>query len=118
MKTFRSLFYSAVICCPATFLFSCGSPSNNQSVKTDTSQLPADAEANALPYALEFVAQAYPGKPSLPHLQSYVSAMSKNGYLLVIGGRRQGLHTFEGYPANNFIQDSSNNFMYVINCAS
>jgi hypothetical protein len=115
MKTFRSLFYSAVICCPATFLFSCGNPSNTQSAKADTSQLPPNAEANALPYDLEFVAQTYAGKPSLPRLQSYVSAMSKDGYLLIIGGRRQGLHTFKGYPANNFIQDSSNNFLFVIN---
>jgi hypothetical protein len=115
MRTSRLLFYAAVIGCSATFLFSCGNSANTPVAKTDATQLSANAEANALPYDLEFVAQSYPGKPPLPCLQSYVSAMSKDGYLLIIGGRRQGLHTFEGYPANNFIQDSSNNFMYVIN---
>jgi hypothetical protein len=98
MRTCRLLFYAAVIGCSATFLFSCGNSANTPVAKTGATQLAANAEANALPYDLEFVAQSYPGKPPLPCLQSYVSAMSKDGYLLIIGGRRQGLHTFEGYP--------------------
>jgi hypothetical protein len=114
MRTFTSLFYSA-ICFSATFLLRCGNATSSNTGKIDSTNIPSNAEANALPYNLEFVAQSYPGKSPLPCLQSYVSAMSKDGYLLVIGGRRQGLHTFEGYPANNFIADSANNFMFVIN---
>lgn len=116
-----SIHWVALIILPA-FLFSCGAATNSNSVKTDSTTskidnitIPSNVEANALPYHLEFVAQNYTGKPLLPCLQSYVCAMTKDGYLLVIGGRRQGLHTFEGYPANNFIADSSNNFIYVIN---
>ena len=114
MRTFRALFYVLALYLSASFLFSCRNSRISHSAKTHLTTIPSNAEANALPYSLEFVPQSYPGKPALPRLQSYVYAMSKGGLILVIGGRRQGLHTFQGYPANNFIKDSSNNFMYVI----
>ena len=70
--------------------------------------------AGALPFTIEFVEQNYGAKPALPSLQSYVSAMNQDGELFIAGGRRQGLHTFNPAPANNFVKDSANNFLYII----
>jgi hypothetical protein len=84
--------------------------------KSESDSLPANAVPGALPFKLEFVQKNYSNP--VPHLQSYTIAVSKNGYWIVSGGRRQGLHTFESAPANNFIADSSNNFLYLINPAN
>ncbi|MEO5649091.1 MAG: hypothetical protein ABIR03_04105 [Ginsengibacter sp.] len=121
MRTVRLLIYMIPFLLLSALLFSrCGSPSsdsreervNNDSLKT--AEMDSNAEVNALPYQLEFVLQQYNNNPPLPRLQSYVATMTKEGYLFVIGGRRQGLHTFKGAPEHNFLPDSSNNFMYVI----
>ncbi len=73
---------------------------------------------NALPYTLEFVEKKYSAKKPLPRLQSYSLFPSASGEWIVIGGRRQGLHTFQSAPATNFIPDSANNFIFVINPAN
>ncbi|MEO8720140.1 MAG: hypothetical protein ABI297_01220 [Ginsengibacter sp.] len=115
-------FYTLAICLSVTFLFGCDDATNSQPAATgsetllpDSAKIPANAEANALPYNLEFVENTYAGKPPLPGLQSYVSAVSDSGEILVIGGRSQGLHTFKSAPDTNFVTESSNNFIYVIN---
>lgn len=96
-----------------------GSSSPIDSLSQAAMAMPEKAVPNALPFTLTFVEQQYnPGNPPLPRLQSYVAAASQNGMFLVVGGRRQGLHTFQAAPANNFIKDSSNNFMYVIDPAN
>ncbi|MEN2280863.1 hypothetical protein AAGF08_01910 [Algoriphagus sp. SE2] len=71
-------------------------------------------QPNVLPYTIEFVEQEFPNKPALPGLQSYTSAVNTSGEILVVGGRRQGLHTFMPAPNNNFIPDSANNFLFVL----
>lgn len=123
MKTVSSLIYTLPVLLLSVLLLNrCRNSSGNSkdtghTDKTDTakkSAITSHEEANALPYRLEFAAQSYSGKSPLPRLQSYSATMSREGYLLVMGGRRQGLHTFEGPPVHNFIADSSNNFMYVI----
>ncbi|UFH53509.1 hypothetical protein [Spirosoma sp. KNUC1025] len=71
--------------------------------------------ANALPFTLEFVEKKYAGKSVLPRLQGYVVAPASDGSWLILGGRRQGLHTFEPAPATNFVRDSANHYLFVIN---
>ena len=78
-------------------------------VALDTNAIP-----NALPFTIEFEEQAFTGKPQLPKLQSYAAAVTAAGELFIAGGRRQGLHTFSGAPANNFVKDSANNFLFII----
>lgn len=74
---------------------------------------------SALPFTIQFIEKSYGSLPPLPRLQSYVSAFRADGKLLLVcGGRRQGLHTFKEAPHHNFIADSSNNYMYVINLES
>ncbi|MBS1577561.1 MAG: hypothetical protein JST09_19840 [Bacteroidetes bacterium] len=122
MKTLHFFAYkiSLVIFC-ALLIASCsnnssgssgGSGVNGDSTKTDT--VPHNAQANALPFSLEFVQQAYNGQAPFPRIQAYVSLFVEDQYLLIIGGRRQGLHTFQGPPTNNFIPDSSNNYIFVL----
>lgn len=76
--------------------------------------LDSNEVANALPFTIEFVEQNYGAKAALPSLQSYVSAMNQAGEIFIAGGRRQGLHTFNPAPAHNFVKDSANNFLYII----
>jgi hypothetical protein len=98
----------------------CNDTGNNDtkdkdSLKQNTlAALPPNAQDSALPFTMDFEEMNYPGGDTLPHLQSYSFAVSQQGLLLIVGGRRQGLHTFKPMPATNFIQDSSNNFIYVI----
>ena len=73
-----------------------------------------DAVSNALPYTVEFIRQESNKFSSLPAVQSYVSTISKDGYLLVIGGRTQGLHQFNEAPAHNFPEELSNDSIFVI----
>jgi len=84
---------------------------NKQSETATQESLPAGAVPNALPFTLVFEQANYGAATPLPRLQSYVFATSAQGYWLIVGGRRQGLHTFEPAPANNFIPDSSNNYL-------
>ena len=121
MKIIYSIAYRLLLVIIAASLFTaCGNntsepskePATTDGAKTDTTI--AGAQANALPFSLEFVAQTYNGQASLPRLQAYVSLFVKDRYLLVIGGRRQGLHTFQSAPANNFIPDSANNYLFVL----
>ncbi|MGL6268034.1 MAG: hypothetical protein ACRC2O_08905, partial [Chitinophagaceae bacterium] len=121
MKNLRSLVFTILLLWVAAGFFpGCNNGSDqsgNVSEKNGSvaSELVAsNAEPNALPFTLEFAEKSYSGKPPLPRLQSYVSAMSKDGSILLIGGRRQGLHTFLAAPGINFIPDSSNNYMFVI----
>jgi hypothetical protein len=118
----KSFCLGAVVMC---LFWQCGS-SNEPAKETDsTTSMPMESESSAdsldkialdtLPFTIEFVEQSYTGSKPLPRLQSYTSAMSKEGEMLVLGGRRQGLHTFAEKPTNNFIPDSANNFIFVIN---
>jgi hypothetical protein len=91
---------------------------DSNTVATPTRTLPANAVDSVLPYTLEFRAKNYAGKPQLPKLQSYVIATSSTGLWLVTGGRRQGLHTFMPAPVTNFVKDSANNYMFVIDPVS
>jgi hypothetical protein len=110
------------------FLFpGCGAPatestnttnvSEESSAKTELVESKAalqNVENDVLPFTVEFEEQSYPGKTPIPAIQSYVSTVSKDGYILAMGGRWQGLHTFQSAPADNFPADSSNHFIYVI----
>jgi hypothetical protein len=98
---------------------SCSPRENSDSEKEIQSEnlavlLDSNAVAGALPFTIEFEEKTFTGKPDLPRLQSYVSAVTQDGQLLVAGGRRQGLHTFNGAPGINFVKDSANNFLFVI----
>jgi hypothetical protein len=73
--------------------------------------------SDLLPFTLEFVEQNFQNVQPLPRLQSYAHAMGMNGELLVLGGRRQGLHTFKS-QGSNFVRDSANHFMFVIDPSS
>ncbi|RLD21514.1 MAG: hypothetical protein DRI69_03865 [Bacteroidetes bacterium] len=108
-------------------IYGCGEPASDSNDTTNENAEPQvetevvtpkadlqNVENDVLPFTLEFEEQSYSGKLPLPHIQSYVSTVSKDGYILAIGGRRQGLHTFEPAPVDNFIADSSNNYIYVI----
>lgn len=86
--------------------------SGNQNITLSDSSAKNDV-TNVLPFKLEFVEKTF--TTNLPRLQSYSVVMSKDSNLIISGGRRQGLHTFQSAPVNNFIPDSSNNFIYLIN---
>lgn len=67
---------------------------------------------NAVPFTIEFVPADSTG---LPALQSYSLAAIRDDQWLIVGGRhRQGLHTFEPAPAQNFPDTLTNYFMWVI----
>lgn len=96
----------------------CSSPQSTESAGALSSEIMVAADPNvipnALPFTMEFVEQNYGSKVALPKLQSYGHAMNKSGEVLIVGGRRQGLHTFKSAPENNFVRDSANHFLYVI----
>jgi hypothetical protein len=94
-------------------------PGNGQPKDTTstTHTLPPNAKDSVFPYTLEFVPKTYSGKP-LPCLQSYQAAVASDGSFLIVSGRRQGLHTFMGAPATNFVKDSANNYLFVIDPVS
>ena len=88
---------------------------SNKLVSTDSSAQQTDTSLVSLPFTITFAIRKYnPSLPPLPKLQSYAVSMWKQ-YLIVSGGRRQGLHTFQQAPAQNFIPDSANNYIYLIN---
>lgn len=116
MKTSTYLNHIILI---AFFIFvlilSCKSPTDQESKSETTASLPETTVPNALPFNMEFVQMYDTTNTVLPRVQSYVSAITTTGEILVVGGRRQGLHTFEPAPAKNFIPDSSNHYIYVLN---
>lgn len=93
-------------------IIGCNDSSDQNNTATDTTSV-GDPQSSALPFKLEFVEKSF--SSNLPRLQSYSVVMAKDGNLIISGGRRQGLHTFIPAPAKNFIPDSSNNFIYLIN---
>jgi hypothetical protein len=107
------------------FLSACGNSGNTETENANQEALvevnePMDpnVQPDVLPYTIEFVEQVFKGKKPLPGLQSYTKAVNKAGEILVIGGRKQGLHTFMPAPADNFLADSANNLLFVIDPAS
>jgi hypothetical protein len=80
---------------------------------SDPNAIPA-----ALPFNMEFEEQSFSGQKPLPRLQSYASAMTQEEQIFIAGGRRQGLHTFNGAPGINFVKDSANNFLFIIDPSS
>lgn len=85
---------------------------SSHSTKKNASQ---QKEAATLPFSISFEELNFENKPVLPHLQSYASTISKDGYLLLLGGRwQQGLHQFKGKPNKNFDPAKSNRNIYVI----
>jgi hypothetical protein len=90
------------------------STSENATESLAVASLDPNAVPDALPFTIVFEEQTYTGKAPLPRLQSYSSAVTEAGEVFIVGGRRQGLHTFNGAPAINFVRDSANNFLFVI----
>jgi hypothetical protein len=70
---------------------------------------------STVPFRIEFVEKKYASNNPLPGLQSYAIAVTKSGKWIISGGRSQGLHTFKGAPAKNFLPNLSNNFIYLVN---
>ncbi|HEY0189825.1 MAG TPA: hypothetical protein VGC42_01805 [Kofleriaceae bacterium] len=69
---------------------------------------------NALPYTLELVAPAWAGTSSLPALHAYSLGRTKDGKLLIVGGRiTQGLHMFTSTDPN-FPRKNTNSSLWVI----
>ncbi|MCC6410390.1 MAG: hypothetical protein IT270_01950 [Saprospiraceae bacterium] len=116
MKT--NIKYTCLLFLLSTMLCSCGGeaekPANTVAKTNLVAAAPADAVPNALPFTMSFELQSLPGSTAFPRLQSYASAITNDGQLVFIGGRRQGLHTFMSAPANNFVRDSANHFIYII----
>lgn len=65
----------------------------------------------ALPFTLEFLPKTF--SAAMPTLQSYTIATTKQNLWLLVGGRTQGLHTFQE-TADNFPPMSANSNMWVI----
>jgi hypothetical protein len=120
MKLLHFFAYRISLVIVVGLLFSaCGNNSSEpssghsgDSTQTDTTL--RNAQANALPFSLDFTVQSYNNQVPFPRIQAYVSLFIQDRYLLIIGGRRQGLHTFQSAPADNFIPDSANNYIYVL----
>lgn len=89
-----------------------------QSTTKTEAKKDSNMEVNpTLPFTLKFEpADLAPGV-KLPLLQSYVGTVTKDGCLLLLGGRSQGLHTFKG-GRDNFDAEQSNNQIYVIDPAN
>ena len=113
---FPAFFVSLLLFC----VLACNGPDDAQNapqlkaVQTATAT-DTNSVAGALPFKMEFREMAYNTATQLPRLQSYAIAVTKNGNWIISNGRRQGLHTFKPAPAKNFIPDSSNNFLFLIN---
>ncbi len=73
----------------------------------------ADPIKNAIPFTLKFASKSYANMPPLPGLQSYVATELK-GKILILGGRKQGLHTFNPPPERNMPKELANNLILVI----
>lgn len=69
---------------------------------------------DALPFTLSFRAADYNPVSALPPLQSYAFAAAHGSWLIIGGRLGQGLHKFN-QTGQNFIEDDSNTFLWVIN---
>jgi hypothetical protein len=67
----------------------------------------------ALPFTLAFRPAAYNPVSALPPVQSYACAAAHGNWLIVGGRLGQGLHKFN-QTGQNFIEDDSNTFLWVI----
>ncbi|MDX5339657.1 MAG: hypothetical protein LPK25_11545 [Cyclobacteriaceae bacterium] len=121
MKKFLTFILSLGL---GTAVFSSCSPEDKSDAENEIAGenlavvLDSNAVAGALPFTIEFEEKVFSGKPALPRLQSYVSAVTQDGQLFIAGGRRQGLHTFNGAPGINFVKDSANNFLFILDPSS
>lgn len=114
MKNFNLLIFALLFSGVAMCLTSaCGNTTDGEKSSTADGEISENLAQDTLPFTLEFREKTYSNPTPLPRLQSYSYAMSDDGELLVMGGRRQGLHTFMPAPEDNFIPDSSNNFIFV-----
>lgn len=118
MKNQTILFLICGFC--FSTLLACSSSENKEQTQEQGTVLLSEPVTDlnisegALPYTINFEEQDFAGKPPLPRLQSFGSAMNQAGEIFMVGGRRQGLHTFNPSPANNFVRDSANNFLFVM----
>jgi hypothetical protein len=92
-------------------------PGAELTVTPDTQTMPAadgspSPTAGALPFTFELVEQ-HPSA-DLPALHSYLAAPARDGRILIVGGRTQGLHGMFPPPIDNFPKERQNPFMYVI----
>jgi hypothetical protein len=78
---------------------------------------PADTPTptpDALPFTIEYVPQTGGSFATLPAVQAYSIAPTKDGLLLLVGGRiTSGLHMFTS-DQDNFPKTSSNHWLWVI----
>jgi hypothetical protein len=113
MKILKPICFVAAM--SATLLFTqCGGGGDHKAESNHPDTLMTNSVDSAMPFYIEFVPVDYPGKSPLPRLQSYVQATVSDGTWLIALGRRQGLHMFMPAPNNNFVKDSANNFIWVI----
>lgn len=117
MKT--TIHFFLILACGLVVFSSCSSGENadtDQAIEGQNFVVVPDSNvvAGVLPFSIEFEEQVFAGKPPLPRLQSYVSAVTQEGQILIAGGRRQGLHTFKGAPGINFVKDSANNYLFIL----
>ena len=66
-----------------------------------------------IPFSLHFEELTFPDARALPRLQSFASSVTKDGKWILLGGRRQGLHTFKTTPPN-FPPKLANNYIWLI----
>lgn len=117
MKSILSCLF--ILCLASPFFLGCFNSSNDNPEPTsigDSSIVTNNPNVvdSAVPYTIRFVEITYAAQVDpLPAVQSYVASMSKDGLILVIGGRTQGLHTFKSYPDTNFLPKKSNHFMIL-----
>jgi hypothetical protein len=70
-----------------------------------------------LPFRVEYRIKSFPDAPPLVGLQAY-SATMIDGKILILGGRKQGLHYFKSLPEQNMPPENTNNLILVIDPAS
>jgi hypothetical protein len=67
-----------------------------------------------LPFRVEIEEASFPGAPAL---HSFASAQSQ-GKWLFIGGRTNGIHSFDPLPINNFPPSQANHWVWVVDPSS
>lgn len=70
-----------------------------------------------LPFRVEYRVKSFPDVPPLVGLQAY-SATMVDGKILILGGRKQGLHFFKPLPNQNMPPENTNNLILVIDPVS
>jgi hypothetical protein len=66
-----------------------------------------------LPFQVDYEDVSFPGVPAL---HSFAAAQS-NGRWLFIGGRTNGIHSFDPLPINNFPPSQANHWVWVVDLA-